>query len=462
MATRINLCTNPNAATAITNYASVAGTGGTAAATYNAGIGYLGVAGFARVTWSVATSAVSGGISYTQTGLAAATQYAHQMWVRSSKTQTVSLTAVYRNAGLSTVNTVVGSSVALVANVWTQVTVIGTSGALVTNVVLTAQAVAGGANWAIADTFDGEAVLIEAAAAVGNYFDGNSASAAWNGAVNASTSTLYIPVITLTPSTDPNVSPQVLVVVTDMAPQVRTVNVQRTAEGRTMKVRGGVNLYAVGGAPVMDFEPPAGPSVYQAEQFDINGLSLGFTNPSTVTLTFTDTWVHQPLSPTLAVKVRLFIDSANDLVRPSPGSVVYPEGATVGRLIGGQRVGLRGTSIRLRMANAADADEFLSMFGGYTSDFPSVICIRTPTTIRLPRVLFAGCLDPHEVDYGNYAMITMAMTIDEVAPPAPGLVLPTLRRKDIDAAFPTRAARAAAYATRLARDVDYSKSGLAG
>jgi len=54
------------------------------------------------------------------------------------------------------------------------------------------------------------------------------------------------------------------------------------------------------------------------------------------------------------------------------------------------------------------------------------------------------------------------MVGNEVAPPAPGLLLPTLRRMDIDAAYPTRAARAAAYATRLQRDTDYSKAGFAG
>jgi hypothetical protein len=267
----------------------------------------------------------------------------------------------------------------------------------------------------------------------------------------------------LIPFLDANPTPRVQALFPAFASGTVTVTIRRTAEGRTFPVRGGVNLYAVGGASVMDFEVPFGvPATYQAEQFDVNGLSLGFTDPGSITLSITDTWIHQPLSPTLAIKARIFLDSANDLVRPSPGTVIWTEGATVGRIIGGQRVGLRGTNVRLRMANAADADEFTSMFGSYTSDFPAVLCIRTPPTIRLPRVLFAGCLEPHEISFGNYAMITYQMSIDEVLPPAPGLVIPLLRRKDIDAAFTTRAARAAAYSTRLLRDTDYTRAGLGG
>jgi hypothetical protein len=77
-------------------------------------------------------------------------------------------------------------------------------------------------------------------------------------------------------------------------------------------------------------------------------------------------------------------------------------------------------------------------------------------------LLFGAVSELHEItDYVNQ-LVTFALTVTEVSPPAPGLVLPTLRREDIDAAYATRAARAAAYATRLARDTDFSLAGLAG
>jgi hypothetical protein len=305
--------------------------------------------------------------------------------------------------------------------------------------------------------------MVEVGATVGTYFDGTYPLAYWAGTADNSTSTQYVPVVTLTPYLDANPAPRALVAITDTPPAAQTVNLYRTAEGRTMEVRGGVNLYSVGGVTVMDFEPPFGvPATYQAEMFTTVGVSLGFTNPGTVTLAVSDTWVHQPLSPTIAVKAHLMMDSANDMVRPAPGGVYWTEGATVGRIIGGQRTGLQGTAIHLRMGSAADVDKLSSMFGGYSSDFPAVVCIRTPPTIRLPRVLFAGCLDPHEVVAGNYALLTWQMVINEVSPPTPGLVLPTLRMKDIDFPYATMNAQDAAYATNLAQDSDYSLAGVAG
>jgi hypothetical protein len=263
--------------------------------------------------------------------------------------------------------------------------------------------------------------------------------------------------------TDANPCPRVLVQFSELVAGTVRVTVRRTAAGRTFDVRGGINLYAVGGVSILDLEAPFGiPVSYQAEQFDTNGLSLGFTTAQTVQLDVTDTWVTQPLSPVLAVSPLVFLNSAATQSRPSPGATVWTEGATVGRFIGGQRTGLQQTTLTFRMRTSADADEFDSMFGGYTTDFPSVLCIRTPPKVPLPPVLFAACPAPQRVQYGVGALITYDLTVDEVAPPAPGLVIPILRRKDIDAAYATRAARAAAYTTRLARDSDYSLAGLAG
>jgi hypothetical protein len=460
MATRTNLLPDPGASSASTwgvNWGGGAGTFALGAVSGSpTGNGWIGTFTTAPGSgWNTQTMGVDGTIAggSTYTG----SIYGSHSWSGGQAKVTFEFLA----AGGASLGYFSGSAVAIPANSLTRVSamVVAPSTAVRARIFWDASSTLPG----IGSIFKLAAPLIERSSALGSYFDGGTASAAWNGTANASTSTLYIPVLTLTASLDANPSPRVLVVLTDTAPQVQTVNVQRTAEGRTMKVRGGIALFSVGGSSVMDFEAPFGvPAVYQAEQFDVNGLSLGFTDPGSITLAITDTWIHQPLSPTLAIKARIFLDSANDIVRPSPGTVIWTEGATVGRIIGGQRVGLRGTNVRLRMANTADTDRFALMFGSYTSDFPAVLCIRTPPTIRLPRVLFAGCLDPHEISFGNYAMITYQMSIDEVLPPAPGLVIPLLRRKDIDAAFTTRAARAAAYSTRLLRDTDYTRAGLGG
>lgn len=274
---------------------------------------------------------------------------------------------------------------------------------------------------------------------------------------------------TLTAYTDANPGPRVLVTFSSVAPTCQTINVYRVQEGRQYKVRGGLNLFAAGGAAVMDNEAGFGvPLTYQAEMFTSSGVSLGFTDTATTTLPVTKSWVHQPLSPTLAIPVRVFIGTASAVMRGTPGETLTPEGATVSTRIGGQRLGIQNLPLSFRANSAADADEFLQMFGSYSTDFPAVVCLRTPPPARLPRTLFLGSsaqspsTGPVETAQANFTFISFAWTVDEVQPPAPGLVIPTLRRKDIDAAFPTRAARAAAYATRLARDSDYSKAGLAG
>jgi hypothetical protein len=292
--------------------------------------------------------------------------------------------------------------------------------------------------------------------------DGGTASSTFTSTIDggSATSTYTGPDLTL--FDDDIAGPRVQVEFDELVAGTATVNVYRTADGRTMQVRGGVNLYAVGGASVLDAEVPFGiPVSYQAEQFDTNGLSLGFTDSSVIQVDTTDTWVSQPLSPATAVQVQVRTVSTNSLVRPSPGSIVFTEGATVGRVISGQRTGIQGATIVLSVPTA-EADAFDALWGGYTVDFPAVICIRTPPSVPLPAVLFFGCVQPERQSSGANFAIRYSLQGSEVAPPSPGLVIPTLRREDIDAAYPTRAARAAAYATRLARDSDYSLAGLAG
>lgn len=306
-------------------------------------------------------------------------------------------------------------------------------------------------------------LLIEQATSFASYFDGTSQFAAWTGAANGSTSTLYVPASVISPFTDANPCPRALVTITDLPPAAVTLTLYRTAAGRQMQVRGGVNLACVGGAAVMDYEVPFGvPVNYQAQLFDVSGNALGFTSAATTTVAVTAVWIHQPLSPTLAISPQVTSDSMQTLVRQTPGELIQVEGATSATWIGGQRGGLSQVPLTILCASTADADEFQSMFGGYSSTFPAVLCIRTPPPYRLPPVFFASCPAPQEIGYMASSTLTFALTLDEVRPPTPGLVIPILRREDIDAAFTTRDARAAAYATRIARDTDYSKAGLAG
>ncbi|MGH3998724.1 MAG: hypothetical protein ACRDTJ_14860, partial [Pseudonocardiaceae bacterium] len=306
--TRTNLATNPSVAAAATNWAAVAGTGGTAVGARNTGEGYSGT-GFFRVTWSAATTALSGGFTYSQTGLAASTLYQQAFWVRSSKTQTVALTVTYRDAALATVNTIVGPSVALTANVWTLVTASGTSGAAVTNAVCTVAATTGGALWANTDTFDGDAALIEASSVAGPYFDGSFVNAAsimyaWTGAADASTSTAttYVPQLSLvTKSDDP--CDRVEVTITDLTPTENTVTVWRTSDGKRQAVRESRGRTKVTSDFIVDYEVPLGRTVtYELE------VTAGLNNqvavtPQNVVVAATSGWIQDPLDPGSAIRI---------------------------------------------------------------------------------------------------------------------------------------------------------------
>lgn len=286
--TRTNRATNPQVAVNATGYAAVAGTGGTASGARNAGTGYPnGAPGFFRTAWTVATTALSGGGQYTQTGLSASTSYPHTVWVRSSKAQTVRLTAQYQTAALANVGTATaGTNVVLVANTWTPVTVTATSGASVDRVVLQVQATTGGALWANGDWFDIGAVLL---GATGEYFDGSYTSAAstmyaWTGTAHASNSTAitYTPALALVPRPLFDPTPRVEITLTDLTPTTNKVTLWRTADGKRQAVRGFRNRTVVTSDYVIDYEPPLGRTVtYDVEV--LSGINSQVAAPSAST-----------------------------------------------------------------------------------------------------------------------------------------------------------------------------------
>lgn len=303
--TRTNLFTNP-AGASVTNEAVVAGTGGTAALTNQTTAGHTGN-NFNRVTWSVATTSPSGGISYTQTGFAPSQAYALSRWVRPSKAQTMALAATFQTSAHAAVNTVTGASVSCPANVWTQLTVTGTSGASTAEVVLTAAATTAGTNWAVNDTLDADDLLGETGSVVGTNFDGsfvnaNSVMYAWTGPVNASTSTAktYTPVIALAVKTDAP-CPRVEVTITDVTPTDNVVTVWRTADGKRQAVRGARKWTVNGSNAITDYEAPLGRTI--AYDLEItSGLNLGAgAAQQTATVNATSGWIQDPLVPSSAI-----------------------------------------------------------------------------------------------------------------------------------------------------------------
>lgn len=299
----------------------------------------------------------------------------------------------------------------------------------------------------------------------------------------------------LTPFTDAAPCPRVEVFFEDFDPGTTHVTVYRLAGGREFQVRGAVRAATAGSFARIDFEVPFNvPVSYRAEQFDAAGLSLGFTATTTLGdaveglppaldlvpeddlapvmtvvgagLVSRETWMHNPLNPQGAVRVELGGGSAHEIVRPSPGVVSRPLGRRVGVVLSEPRQGVTGIMLDVRTTTPEDADAVQAMFGD--GGMPPVVCIRLGSNyniMRVPQPLFLSALSVSEIDVGYQfgdGEISHPIEGDEVDPPIPGLFVPLLRRKDLNAAFATRAAMNGAALTRGDINRLYEYAGLAG
>lgn len=331
---RTNYAKNPNAQTLSSYFSINSGTGGTSNVTWNSGVGFDGEAGFIRSAWTVATSSISGGVTYTQTGLTQNTQYTHSIHVRSSKNQTLRMTAQYQNSSSVNVGSLnLGTGVAVTADTWYRLQMTANGGAAVDRVVLKVEAMTGGSNWANGDTLDSDGVLIEVGPSLGTYFDGDYVDGAgveylWTGTANDSTSTAttYIPTLTLLHKSDAPCD-RVEVTVTDLQPSVHNVTIWRTADGIRRPVRGVRKVDVVGSDFFVDYEAPLGRLLtYEIEM--ISGFGYGSdTEPATITVNAAQGWIQDPLDPGSAQ--RLIANDVGEtgdamLMDPSIKKIEYP------------------------------------------------------------------------------------------------------------------------------------------
>lgn len=249
----------------------------------------------------------------------------------------------------------------------------------------------------------------------------------------------------------------------DLDPDTARLRMYRLSEGRTWKVRGGIDT-AVGVA-ALDWECPFWvEAAYRAEMFDIDGVSLGFTDSTSTVLEVDDVWVHNPLDPSGGVSLGPHgLLEHGGVTRPTVGSVVFTEGATVGVRMGARRRGVVGLQMGFAAETVAVADALSAMLGTYETPQLGVLCLRSPGPVRIPRTFFISVDDPTEVDldiaWGGKRS-NFFFTATEVAPPHPGLVPPFLTYEDMQAAYSTYEAAEAAYATYEEAQRDYSLAGL--
>lgn len=294
---------------------------------------------------------------------------------------------------------------------------------------------------------------------------------------------------TLTPFTDEAPCPRVQVDFDSFPASTATVTVTRTAAGVTEDVRGAVRRATAGALSVIDFECPFNTEVsYRAQAFDAGGLPIEWTDAGTlgevaiddefedefsdlfpggvgVGLVVLETWVHNPLNPQGAVKVKLRSDTGRSMSRPVPSTLSRPLGRRRAVVLSEPRRGLSGFAFNVSGRDIDTADKVQALLGDDDDVLTPVVCIRIggrDEPMRVPRPLFLGVPDIVELDTGAHVGYTVqAMSGDEAEPPVPGLYIPPLTAADINAYYATGTALNGDNATGAAVNRRYDLAGYA-
>lgn len=277
--------------------------------------------------------------------------------------------------------------------------------------------------------------------------------------------------ITLVPRGDMMPVPRVeiSVGVADVPAGTNRVTIWRVSEGRTMKVRDGVDRTMVSSVSLVDVEPGRGVvSAYEAECWNgsirVGRIALG----SVIVPWIGDTktvLLQQPLDPNLSLEVFNLAGSWPSLTQSAPGEGVYTDGGTLPTFVGfGPRRGFEDVSIDFGVSSRADAVKLRATLGTDEQPQLPIWLIRGGDSF-LPRVFFCMVKTLVEVDINNRmerGWSRFQATVTECKPPAPALLVSLLSYNDLDAAYASYTARDAAYASYDEQDRDYSLAGLAG
>lgn len=446
---RTNRATNPSAASASTNYSSVAGTSGSASLAHRTEDDTEdGLGGYVRATWTVATSVASGGINYLQTGLSGSTAYRTSVYVRASKVITMRVAVAFQNSSSVTQNTVTGTATALAAGTWTRLDVQGTSNASVDRALVRVEATSG--LWANGNTLDVDMVLIEQTSTLQPYFDGAYSDGlgylyAWTGTANASTSTatLYTPALALLDKHDAPCD-RVEITVTDLPPTTNNITIWRTADGRRRPVRGFRNFPVIGSDFVTDYEAPLDQLLsYELEVTAGEGVD-GPAAVAQITLT-PDTvhgWIQDPFDPDSAIKVYAIAgpDGEPTLLPSAVAQLDYEADVSIIKVLGSDEpVALLGQ----RMVASNVPFHFFTDAAQQASDLRNLLKQAPILLIRpgadwgssLPGACYVAPPSPQEAPVGvvyGHAYTEWKFASSLVAAPSMNVVIPFWTYGDVD------------------------------
>lgn len=219
-----------------------------------------------------------------------------------------------------------------------------------------------------------------------------------------------------------------------------------------------------GSLSLIDYEPPLrGSFAYEAECW-AGDAPLGRVALGSTTIGWSGgTVIQQPLDPSLAVQATLNWGTADRLTRSTPGELVFSLGSTTPDYVGfGPRRALQGVNLSLEVADE-DMEMLHSTLGTYEVQQLPVWLVRS-TMGRWPAVFFCHVGTLSEVDRSGFGggVVGFDLTVDEVSPPVPALVISVLSYMDLDASFASYTAMDNAYASYDQRDRDYSLAGATG
>jgi hypothetical protein len=269
---------------------------------------------------------------------------------------------------------------------------------------------------------------------------------------------------TLTARTDMLPVPRVEFVFDDLPATAYTATVVREVDGQVSRVRGNIGVFASGGFAGVDTEVPFGVDVqYRAEMFEVDGGTLGFTDPATVNVGFAGTVIHNPLDPFRSVVVRLLNGSVPSISREDDGELVQPSGSDLPIWVGFGRSGLRGVPLNVLTESAADEASLVSVFGTYGDRQLPIVCFRSSLSLGLPQPFFGLVRSPRRerVDAARGgSLVSWTLLADEVRSPAEALSAGILTYLDMESSYETYDDIEAAYLTYLDAESDFTLAGV--
>ena len=258
-------------------------------------------------------------------------------------------------------------------------------------------------------------------------------------------------------------------VLVDLPVGTDRITLWRRCQGRALKVRGAVDRAFVESVNLLDFE--AGfdvASTYEVECFG-GGMPLGRVVVGATVLAGPSekyaTLIQQPLDPSLNVLVEESDVNVSSVERSAPGGSVGVMGRSYPTVVSaGPRGGVTGAELQLVAKDRATADAVWATLG--TEDRPQLpIWLVRSRHPLLPAVFFTDAYSLRESGVNLHvggSQSVFSLVANEVAPPAPALVVSPLTYDDLDAVFASYTARDAAFASYNEMDAAWQYAGAAG